>query len=354
MNIVNGKSYDNIIDLQKQYPDVEMSKLTLVFNGKVRIEQVKSRWNSDLLKAVFPEPKWIVSSLIPEGLTILAGRPKVGKSWLILQILKAIGTGGELFGEKVKQRKCLYLALEDSPRRLQDRLKKQAWPDNFSVDFETKLPKHLDNGGISWLAGEIEKHGFEFVCIDTISRAITAKVKQSAIEDTTEVFSALQNLALDKDCPIVLIDHFKKPHKDAGDVIDDVSGSTGKTGVADTTIGIFRVRHQSQAQLKVTGRDIEEKDLTVEFQKDDCTWNMIGNTQDVIDDRAGNKLLDAIIELGDKATSKNLEEKTKWSKGYVSKLLTKLENEGFIIRGGKGEAHKVVLHNTDMRIFDDV
>ncbi|MGH3737200.1 MAG: AAA family ATPase, partial [Micromonosporaceae bacterium] len=81
-------------------------------------------WNlGDLLAAEFPEPRWAVPDLIPEGVTLLAGQPKVGKSWLSLGLAVAVASGGKALGDiDVEPGAVLYAALEDTPRRLQDRL----------------------------------------------------------------------------------------------------------------------------------------------------------------------------------------------------------------------------------------
>src|SRR5712692_7269943 len=77
----------------------------------------------DLMALELPEPRWAVTGLLPEGLNIFAGRPKTGKSWLMLGTAIAVASGGRALGQvKVAQGDVLYLALEDSPRRLQERI----------------------------------------------------------------------------------------------------------------------------------------------------------------------------------------------------------------------------------------
>lgn len=130
---------------------------------------------ADLLSADFPEPKWAVPGLLPSGLVVLAGRPKLGKSWLSLQIAVAVGTGGMVLGRKVDRGKVLYLALEDNPRRLQDRLGKQKSPTNADVDFHFEWPALVDKfgkPGTDLLLDAITTKGYNLVIIDTISRAL--------------------------------------------------------------------------------------------------------------------------------------------------------------------------------------
>ncbi len=70
----------------------------------------------------WPEPTWAVPGLLPAGLCIFAGKQKAGKSWLALQIAQAVATGGHVLGQQIERGPILYLALEDIPRRLQDRM----------------------------------------------------------------------------------------------------------------------------------------------------------------------------------------------------------------------------------------
>ena len=89
----------------------------------------------EILTADWPEPVWAIPKLLPSGLTILAGKPKLGKSWLALQVAQAVAAGGVALGERVQAGPILYLALEDPPRRLRDRMTKQRWPRGLPADF---------------------------------------------------------------------------------------------------------------------------------------------------------------------------------------------------------------------------
>ena len=94
----------------------------------------KTIWTADeLLAAEFPPLKWAVPGLLPEGLTVLGGRPKVGKSMLALQIAYSVATGGKCLGRDVGQGKVLLICLEDSGRRLKDRMSQQQWPSGTQV-----------------------------------------------------------------------------------------------------------------------------------------------------------------------------------------------------------------------------
>jgi hypothetical protein len=143
----------------------------------------KVSWTADeLLSAKFPPAKWVASPVLTEGLGILAGRPKLGKSWLALQIAQAVASGGRAFGEPVEQGAVLYIALEDSARRLQRRLQLQQWPDSAVATFYTSWSS-LDADGLTALRREMETGGYRLVVIDTLSRAVSARRNQNEMAD---------------------------------------------------------------------------------------------------------------------------------------------------------------------------
>ena len=91
-----------------------------------KVDPFANAWTADRLMAEeFAPPRWAVPGLIPEGLSLLAGAPKAGKSWLALNLALGIAAGAPVLGEvAVDPGEVLYLALEDTPRRLQSRMGK--------------------------------------------------------------------------------------------------------------------------------------------------------------------------------------------------------------------------------------
>ena len=155
----------------------------------------KTRWTiAELRAAVFPAPKWAVPGIVPVGLTFLAGRPKLGKSWMALQIAHAKGTGGRVFNQQIEKGDVLYLALEDSPRRLKERTEKQGVPATAEIQFVTEW-QSLKEGGLSDLQIEIMRADYSLVVIDTLSRAI-GRSDQLDPAEMTLICGNLQQLAI--------------------------------------------------------------------------------------------------------------------------------------------------------------
>ena len=268
---------------------------------------IGASWTAaDLLAAEFPPATCVVDDLVPNGLTILAGRPKIGKSWMLLQIAIACGTGGMVLGRKVQRCKVLVLALEDSPRRLRDRLQKLGCPPDADITFLTEFPS-LQRQGAVRLLEEIETQGYKLVIIDTYARF--AAIRKAEDEQTAgQLMGGLQQKALHAGIAILVSDHHRKAA--AGgvqDVIDDVSGNSVKTGVLDAVLGLYRQRGQVNAELKVTGRDIEDNELSVRFDKQLACWQYIGDAEDVRADSLQASILDAIVgNFGGEATITDL------------------------------------------------
>lgn len=78
--------------------------------------------NTYTLQELYKQPiepiPWVVENLLAPGLYFLGGSPKVGKSWLALQLCLAVCRGEPFLGFETKRNEVLYISLEDGPRRL--------------------------------------------------------------------------------------------------------------------------------------------------------------------------------------------------------------------------------------------
>jgi RecA-family ATPase len=210
----------------------------------------------------FPPVHYIVDGYIAEGLTIFAGKPKIGKSWLCLDIACAVASGGVAFGTiPVEPGEVLYAALEDNPRRLQRRMQRvlpygREWPARLT--FWTECPS-LDNGGLEAIRNWIRRaENPRLVVIDVFARVRPAKRNNDPQYDADyRAVSGLHELASDTGVAIVVVSHVRK--MEAEDPLDTVSGTLGFTGAADSVLVL-----SSTAQGKVLygrGRDIEEIEM---------------------------------------------------------------------------------------------
>jgi hypothetical protein len=237
----------------------------------------RTRWtDDDLLREEFPAPRWAVPGLLCEGLNLLAGAPKLGKSWLSLGIGAAIANGdAALGGIEVDRGPVLYCALEDTGRRLQRRRRQMlANGDRAAplLTLETACPT-MPAGGDAVIVDWIETNpGARLIIIDTFEK-MRGRNPQGVSAYSADYAAAgrFKTIADNHGVPILLIHHVRK--QGAEDWQDLVSGTNGLTGAMDATLVLERSRGQADGVLHVTGRDVVENDYAMSF--DGTFWTKL-------------------------------------------------------------------------------
>lgn len=259
----------------------------------------KTSWTAaELLAAHFPEPRWAVPGLIGEGVTLLAGPPKAGKSWLALNLCVAVSAGGKALSSiDVQAGPCLYLALEDTGRRLKDRLSKVLGPSPAppGLIIATECPP-LAEGGLTLISKWIENHQApRLVMIDVFER-IRGQARQGESAYTADYTAVreVKSLADEHQVGIVLIHHVRKVG--AADFISEVSGTLGLAGAADTVAVLKRSRGELDGVLAVTGRDVEENEYALRFDTGLGTWQMLGLASELVASDTRQKILAFVAE----------------------------------------------------------
>jgi len=238
----------------------------------------RTSWTAvELLAEDFPEARWAVEGLIAEGLTLFAGAPKVGKSWAAINLGVAVATGGKAFGKiDVEAGDVLYLALEDTPRRLKSRLRKVLTVDDRPARLTVETAcETLTKGGADRITGWLDRHpDARLVVVDVFARVRGESSAQSSAYDSDYTPMALLKSIADKySVAILVVHHTRKAASD--DFLDTVSGTQGLAGAADAVLVLKRSRGQADAVLYVTGRDIDEAEYAMSFSADLGAWQML-------------------------------------------------------------------------------
>jgi AAA domain len=230
---------------------------------------------STLLGMTFAEVKWVVPEILCEGLSLFAGRPKLGKSWMALDCALAVATSAKALGTiECEPGDVLVLALEDSRRRLRSRLQKLGARASERATFAVKWPR-IDEGGLDQIRSWLDQHSeARLVIIDTLVKIRPRNVStKDAYQADTDALAELHQLANERAIAIVVVHHTRKAA--AEDWLDSVAGTTGLTGAADSTIVIKRERGQADAFLFGTGRDLPDYELPLKFNEQTCAWSKL-------------------------------------------------------------------------------
>lgn len=230
---------------------------------------------ADLLKLDLPPLRWVVPDLIPEGTTLLAAPPKIGKSSLIYQTCAEIACGGALLGRQVAKGSVLYLALEDGPRRGQAKVRtalagRPLPADSWDLWWNApSIGSGLEEALAEWIA---QARDPVLIAIDTLERVRpdSDSRKESAYRTDVRHLSQLQSAFRDTDVALVVVHHARKEKGD--DFVQAVSGTYGLTGSVDTIVSIERRRNDPYALIRATGREVGEIELPARMG-DKGTWH---------------------------------------------------------------------------------
>lgn len=232
-----------------------------------------------LCAEVFEPPAYVVPGYIVEGLTLLAGKPKTGKSWMMLHVGLAVARSAFTLGDVYcAAGDVLYCALEDNKRRIQRRLNKllvgQPAPLRLRLLSAGEMPL-LSQGGTDLIRAWIEQVELpKLVVIDVLAKVRDRRQKDQGIYDTDyAAMQGLKTIADEYGIAVVVIHHLRK--MDADDPLDQVSGTTGLAGSADTVLVLNRT--SMGTVLYGRGRDIEDIEKAMQFNQGTCTWSILGD-----------------------------------------------------------------------------
>lgn len=304
------------------------------------------RWTSaaDLCAREFPPVQFIVQDYIAEGLTLLAGKPKVGKSWLAMEIGLAVATGTVCLGNvKCEQGDVLYLALEDNERRLDSRIKK-VWtlemmagrPIPPNLYLSTEWPRS-NAGGIAGIRQWIAAHpAARLVIIDVLAmfKSVAGAKDSTLYEADYLAIKELHAVAMQTGVGIIVIHHTRKSAAES-DPFEKVSGTLGLSGAADSTVILDR--DQNGTTLYGRGRDIEEFERAIQFDKFNCRWKALGDAAEVRRTDERGAILSVLTAAIEPMNPNDIANATDMKRNNVDRLLGKMAMSGEVLKAGRGK-----------------
>ena len=293
---------------------------------------------AELMDMEFEPTRWVVPDVLPEGLSLLVGKPKKGKSWMALGICEAVAVGGVALGTKrVDEGDTLYLALEDNNKRLQKRLKKvldgRGAPEKMHL--HTEWPR-LNGGGAElldeWLAEHPEAR---LVVIDTLAKIRKPAAGANVYAEDYAALELLLPLAAKHGVAIVVVHHLRKMA--ASDPVDEISSSTGLTAGVDGFLILRRTPGSKGPTLYVDGRDIEEPtEYALHWNLNTATWTIEGDAEEVHISKERGDILLTLNRSPEPMTPKEVTDALGAKYNNTKKLMFTMLGDGQLLKDDKG------------------
>ena len=237
--------------------------------GKIQIMTMP-----ELMETRFRVRPAVIDGLLPVGTYLLAGAPKIGKSFLVLQMAYQVSMGTPFLGFSSRQGTVLYLALEDTCERLQKRLAQMTEQGSehliLSVFSET-----LDEGLTERLSDFWSEHADTvLIIIDTLQRVRSRTPDGGSYAADYDTLARLKEFSDTYGVTVLVVHHTRK--EGAEDVFNTISGTNGLMGAADGALILYKdKRTASDAVLEVVGRDQPQLRLHLQFAAAHLCWERL-------------------------------------------------------------------------------
>lgn len=320
--------------------------------NKTNLSKLENQHNiiqaSELIKMNLPEVRWIINDILPAGLTILAARPKSGKSFLALDLGMSVVSGTDFLDKfSTNQTNALYISNEDSINRMQNRLKRIIKAKNIietenlsELHINTDFPK-LTDYGLNQLTKIIKQKKLGLIIIDTFFKQVDFGAgKQNSYIKEYETTGKLQSFAIENNIALIVITHTRKAPSD--DVFDSVLGTTGLTGSADTIWVIDK--KQNTSILEIIGKDVEPASIVMKFEN--FLWTFKENFIDLRLTPEREEILNLLEDAGKPLRTSEIAEKINKKTNNVSSLLKKMLAEEVITNPDYG-FYEIKKNKTD-------
>ena len=231
-----------------------------------------------LMAQTFEPLRFTVEKILPHGLFILAGSPKIGKSWLSLDLCQAVASGGKLWEFNATQGGVLYLALEDNYNRLQSRLKQiEAGKLDISRLYMATSSFGLQDGLLEQVHNFIsENPATNLIVIDTLEHIRNGEMDKNLYACDYRDMNRLREITNKHSLTMLLVHHTRKMFDP--DPLNTISGSTGLIGSVDGVFVLEKTKRTGRdAKLTIANRDTEGFCFNLRFDDEKCRWDFIGN-----------------------------------------------------------------------------
>jgi hypothetical protein len=290
--------------------------------SRIKFERTST---NTIMSTKYPPIKWVIPGYVSEGFIVLAGRQKLGKTWLAIDWALAVATGGVAMGSiDCQQGDVLYVDMENGPRRIQGRINtlypdERNRPDLSRLEWVTQAPQ-IDAGFIDELERwRVSVPAPRLVNIDVLQRIKPAgQMARNAYENDYVIWAPLQDWATHHGIAVLGLHHTKKGG--AEDPLEALSGSNGLGACADTVLVLDS--DQNGKTLYVRGRDVEEKETALIFTAG--LWSVLGEAADVRRTDERSQILSVLLTADEPMNPKEISVATGSTRNSTDQLLYKM------------------------------
>ncbi len=277
-SVQNANNIIPTCDTEINYPDENSSEnLEEIYRQMRRMADpyyLHTVSMTELYQTSYKSRPPIIDGLLYGGAYILAGAPKIGKSFLVAQIAYHISTGKKLWDYEVHQGTVLYLALEDDYQRIQSRMfMMYGVEDSSNLYFATAANK-IGNGLDEQLEFFMNEHpDTKLVIIDTMQKIREVGGEAYSYASDYEIIGKLKQFADKHSICVLTVHHTRK--QPAGDTFEMISGTTGLLGCADGSLLMQKKKRTAlEATIDVVGRDQQDQILYLSKDPNTQIWNL--------------------------------------------------------------------------------
>ena len=294
----------------------------------------------DLLVDGGRSPNTIVEGLLDEGMILFGGKPKRGKSWLMLDLALSVGTGSPVWRHFPVQepQPALYIGLEDGRDDIRERLFaiRPGITDTGKLEFLYHFPR-LNEGGLEKLHGYAESGRYRLIIIDVLARVESADRRNSEkrYHDIYDMLAPLQDLRHQHPLCMVLVTHLRK--SEAQDIFDGLHGSVAYQGVQDALWVLERRLQSNVAIVHTLGKRSHHQALHLSFVGGH--WEFLGHDDEIKFSQARQDVQDLLDEYDRDMTISEVNRHLSQPRdGYraTQQLMYRMLQDGQLVRRGRG------------------
>lgn len=251
---------------------------------------------TELYQTAYKSRPPIIDGLLYSGAYIIAGAPKIGKSFLVAQLAYHVSTGQKLWEYDVHQGTVLYLALEDDFGRIQNRMFMMYGVEDTDKLYFATVAGKIGNGLDEQLENFMREHpDTKLIIIDTMQKVREAGGEAYSYASDYEIIGVLKRFADRHNICVLIVHHTRK--QPAGDSFEMISGTTGLLGCADGSLLMQKKKRTDlTATVDVVGRDQQDQILYLRKDPETQIWQL-EKTENELHKEPPDATLEAVSKL---------------------------------------------------------